>query len=244
MTIIITDIKSIVENLKVGSLFAIFFCIANPLYATDAETAYSWRDTISDQVIHEWRLRSGSQADTAVSFVGVSADYQLPECLHEYDINAPRPIQPGRNGLQISCQTPFWVQHLAIRLEHYSNVIVLSQPANSGDTLSAQHLRQTRLDTGDLGKGYYIEKNDVIGQMVRRSLRPGTVLSPDMLTAPDIVSRGERVSILLQRPGFQVEMAGTALTSGKLGDRIRVRNETSQRIIAAEIIGTGLVQVQ
>lgn len=244
MTIIITDIKSIVENLKVGSLFAIFFFAHTAFSANDVDLTSSWRDTLSDQVIQEWRNRSGSQADAAVTFVGVSADYQLPECHHEYDLTTPRPIQPGRNGLQISCQTPFWVQHLAIRLEHYSNVIVLAQPVNSGDTLSTQHLRQTRLDTGDLGKGYYIEKTDVIGQMVRRSLRPGTVLSPDMLTAPDIVSRGERVSIVLQRPGFQVEMAGTALTSGKLGDRIRVRNETSQRIIAAEVIGTGLVQVQ
>ncbi|MBE0483346.1 MAG: flagellar basal body P-ring formation protein FlgA [Bacterioplanes sp.] len=244
MTIIITDIKSIVENLKVGSLFAIFFVACNPLFASETNDASLWREVISEQVIHEWRQRSGSQADTSVSFIGVSADYQLPECQHEYEITTPRPIQPGRNGLQISCQAPFWVQHLAIRLEHYSNVIVLAQPANSGDTLSAQHIRQTRLDTGELGKGYYIDKSDVIGQMVRRSLRPGTILSPDMLTVPDIIARGERVSIVLQRPGFQVEMAGTALTSGKLGDRIRVRNETSQRIIAAEVIGTGLVQVQ
>jgi flagella basal body P-ring formation protein FlgA len=65
-----------------------------------------------------------------------------------------------------------------------------------------------------------------------------------MLDPPVIINRGERVKIRVNRPGIRIEMNGTALENGRQDERIRVRNEQSQKIVYGRAAGRGLVQVE
>ena len=70
----------------------------------------------------------------------------------------------------------------------------------------------------------------------------GPVLS-NMLKQPIILRRGESVSLLARSPTFEVRMEGKALMDGAVGDRVKVRNLRSKRIVEGRITETGTVLV-
>lgn len=251
MTVNIHNKKSIVENRQLVRLFIAFLLLG----LVSVSRADGWRTHIEQDLLMRWNKLSqghnpaataGNKADnnSAVSFIGIGDDYQLPECRHTPQIRLVKALQPGRNGVEISCGTPYWKQHMAIQLQVYRQVVVLSQLVRRDDLLSSQHLHQSRQDIGSLSKGFYQSPDQVIGLQVKRALRPGTILSPDMLELPELVRRGQFVAIRIERPGIQVEMEGTAMGSGHQGERIRVRNNQSGKIISATIVARGLVQVE
>jgi flagella basal body P-ring formation protein FlgA len=235
---------SIVENQRRCRIFAAIFLAAIPLLYAPATQASGWQQDVEQRLLIRWQEISGHESDSALSFPGLPADYQLPDCEGGFDLALVKPLQAGRNGLELSCNTPYWKQHLAVQLHIYKAVAVLRKPVSAGQPLTADDISMVRHDTGELTKGYYLHPEDVQEQISRRSLRAGTVLSPDMLDPPVIINRGERVKIRVNRPGIRIEMNGTALENGRQDERIRVRNEQSQKIVHGRVAGRGLVQVE
>ncbi len=227
-------------------IFVGFLLSGLTLGAALAETAAneaSWREALSTRILAQWRSLTTDEQDAEVSYPSVSPQYVLPSCADEPNIELIRPLQPGRNGIELRCADPYWVQNLALQLHIYRDVAVLQNPIKNGEIIQPEHVSMIRYDTGELGKGFYLTLAEVIGTEARRSLRTGTVISPDMIEAADIIARGQPVTIRLKRPGIHIEMAGTALTDGHLGEHIRVRNDRSQKILSAKVLRAGLVQV-
>jgi len=231
---------SIVQNQKSGRRI-VFFLL---LWLSVMPAAADWRDDINTQLSQRWISLTGNQDEHSVSFIGISDDYLLPACQHTVDWQLVKALQPGRNGIQLSCSSPYWRQHIAIQFRVIQPVVVLSHASRGGQPLQSSQVRISRMDIGQLSKGFYRTPFEVIGLLSKRALPPGTVLSPDMLELPILVKRGQAVAIRLQRPGIEVEMDGTAMGSGHQGERIRVRNNQSGKIISAVIIARGLVQVK
>ena len=57
------------------------------------------------------------------------------------------------------------------------------------------------------------------------------------LMQPTQITRGDPVRMQLQIGGLSVAGQGLALESGAAGDRIRVRNVSSQAVLEAEVVG-------
>jgi len=235
---------SIVENLRHRRIFAAIFLAGIALLCAPLAQASDWQKEVEQRLLKRWQEISGDKADSAISFPGLQANYQLPDCAAGFELALVKPLQAGRNGLELSCSAPYWKQHLALQLHIYKPVAVLRQAVSADQPLTSADISMVRHDIGELTKGYYIRKEDVNEQVSRRSQRTGTVLSPDMLDPPIIISRNERVKIRVNRPGIQIQMNGTALENGRLDERIRVRNEQSQKIVFGRVAGRGLVQVE
>ena len=82
-----------------------------------------------------------------------------------------------------------------------------------------------------------------LGRTPKRSLKPGTVLSANLLESSELVSRGSRVTILGEIGGIEVRMEGKALGGGALGERVKVQNSSSNRRLEATVVAVGIVQV-
>jgi flagella basal body P-ring formation protein FlgA len=104
-------------------------------------------------------------------------------------------------------------------------------------------LRTERRDLTTLPAGYETDATRLIGKRLRRSLREQAAIPPRALEAPKLVNRGDRVTIVVNHGGMQVTASGTALRDGAQGEYVRVRNETSERIIEGEVVATRRVQV-
>lgn len=229
---------SIADIRQCHRIFAVFFCLLSLPASAD------WQSRISAALCSRWQEISGLQAECSVSFPGLSPSFQLPHCDLDWQQLLLRPLQPGRNGLEIQCEQPWWKQNLAVQLHIYTEVAVLAQPVSAGQTLTATDISFVRHDTGALNNGYLTEPAQLLGMEIKRSLRSGTVLNTDMLAPPLLINRGEQLSIRIQRPGIRIEMKGTALEAGRRGQRIRVRNDQAQKTLTAVVIDKGLVQVE
>jgi flagella basal body P-ring formation protein FlgA len=81
------------------------------------------------------------------------------------------------------------------------------------------------------------------GLSAKHSLRAGQVIRQADVAKPELVARGEAVTIVFQVPGITLTMIGKAVDPGALGDVISVINAQSKHTVQATVIGPGRVSV-
>ncbi|MCP1675627.1 flagella basal body P-ring formation protein FlgA [Natronocella acetinitrilica] len=153
--------------------------------------------------------------------------------------------QGGRTTIGVRCadQAP-WTIYVSAQVDSFVEVYTVGRTLSRGERLREADLSLLEVNVGTLGHGYFTEADQVVGMELRRPARSGEVLTPAMITLPELVRRGQTVTVLASSGSAQVSMRGEAMEGGAMGDRIRVRNVQSQRVIEGEIIGDGRVRVR
>lgn len=90
---------------------------------------------------------------------------------------------------------------------------------------------------------YLRAEEDLRGIKLVKDLNLGSVLSNDTYVADVVVKSGDLVRIVGQSGRLKVVVNGKARGSGRIGDRISVKNLQSNKIIQATITDEGLVKV-
>jgi flagella basal body P-ring formation protein FlgA len=222
-----------------GRIITILCLLASGLCQAD------WQAELTEQLIEEWQQSLGDSLNgrVAISFPGLNQDYQLPDCSHPTDSAWKRPLQPGRNQLILTCESPRWRQHLATRLHQWTAVAILTQPLQSDVLLTKDAVRFVEKDLGDLQQGYFTHWSQLSGQALKRPLRTGTVLTPNMIQGALLINRGDLLVIQIQRRGISLETKGIALAKGRLGQSIKVKNQRSGKVLAATVVSSNRVRV-
>jgi flagella basal body P-ring formation protein FlgA len=136
-----------------------------------------------------------------------------------------------------------WTLYVQAKVNLYKTVLVTSQGLPRGTELQASHLRREQRDISSLNLGYLTDESNAIGQILKRALRPDAALAPQHLQTRKLVKRGERVGIIAQIGEIEVRMNGKALSDGAMGDRIRIENQRTKRIIEAIVSARGIARV-
>ncbi len=102
-------------------------------------------------------------------------------------------------------------------------------------------------------KETYISENDLIypgglrelsGKVLRRDVSAGMVITNPMLDNPQVIRRGETVSLVIDNKQLLVKTKGKAQDPGKVGEKIRVKNLTSDRELVGRVAGEGTVVIE
>ena len=109
--------------------------------------------------------------------------------------------------------------------------------------LGAEDLVTEERDVSRLPRGYVADASRLLGRRLSRPVTSGSVLTPSMIEEQTIVRRGQSVTLVVRNGGFNVAMAGTALADGVQGERIRVRNEASDRVVEGLVRSSQQVEV-
>ena len=150
----------------------------------------------------------------------------------------------GNTSIGVRCQTPkAWSLYVSAKVSVYSEVLVAARTLSRGTHLGAADVEFERRDLSRLPYGYLTDVAELDGKMSNRRINAGTVLTPSSLKDAPMVRRGERVILTIDTGGLQIRASGTAMQDGTRGQRIRVRNTGSKRVIEGVIIGPGLVEV-
>ena len=147
--------------------------------------------------------------------------------------------------VKVACSGPKpWSLYVPVSIERYEKVVILARPVAPGGTLTRADVRMDERSVNGLVSGYFTHADEVVGKQMRRSLGVGQALTRLAVLAPKLVSRGERVVMLAGTRGLEVRVQGTALMDGAAGDRIRVRNERSRRVVEGILAPDGTVRVR
>lgn len=120
-----------------------------------------------------------------------------------------------------------WKIYLPVTVEAYARVMVAQHPIGPGTLITAGDVSWTKRDIASLGYGYLPSLGDSGGYESKRSIAQGAVLTPNMVVASSIISKGQRVQLNSSAGPVSVSMMGIALQNGALGSRILVKNLNS-----------------
>ncbi len=150
----------------------------------------------------------------------------------------------GKTTVHVKCtgETP-WAVFINANIQLYKQVMVTATPLDRGHILKASDFRPMEMELSRLNHGFYTEAGALIGQQLKRRLNQHKVIKANYIKPPTLVKRGEIVSIVAENASYSVKMNGTALMNGAQGDRIRVRNLSSKRIIEATVRASGVVDI-
>lgn len=187
-----------------------------------------------------------TSAEYEINVLPLDNQLRLAECTQALEVfKSTEIVKAGRATLGIRCNAEKkWSIFVSAIIKVYENVIVLTRAVQRGDVITAQHLATEKRDVSKYRGDFLTEVGQVEGKQATRNLAAGFVLGAKSLVEPPMVRRKDKVTITSAQPGFAIQMSGIAMTDGAKGQLIRVKNESSGRIIGAVVIEPGLVQAK
>jgi flagella basal body P-ring formation protein FlgA len=144
--------------------------------------------------------------------------------------------------VRVQCPQPNgWTVRVPVQLKLFRKVLVANRPLLRGDGLRSADVRAEERDVTRLGYGYLENLDQVAGRTLARAVASGSVLSPGVLGGRRMVRAGDHVQMVARLDGIEVRAEGVALGSGDNGARLRVRNESSGRVVDAMVSAPGVV---
>lgn len=200
-------------------------------------------EAIQSLVESEFRQRA---QDYQAEVLPLDSRLRLPECSKPIEAFFPqgrRETGAWSVGVRCAGERP-WTIYDKVKVKASLDVLVLRSAVRQGAVIGPADIALVKKDLSELGGGYLTTPGQAIGMAARRGLAGGSVLSAEQLTPPKMIRRGEKVVIRAESGGYQINMSGEALADGEQGQRIRVRNEQSGRIVQGTVAGPGLLRVQ
>jgi flagellar basal body P-ring formation protein FlgA len=146
-------------------------------------------------------------------------------------------LEPSMDGKP---QRTFWVKaEISVR----ARVVKVAKPVAYRGVLMPDDLCELVADIGDPTAEYVRTTADAAGKVATRALRPGEFLTRRSVGDADFIRSGAMVQLLVETGSLRMSVTVRALQNGKLGDRIKVRNMDSDRVITAVVTGRGEVRV-
>lgn len=180
-----------------------------------------------------------------VGEVQIDPRLQLPQCEQPLQVfSQSGEVKPGRNTVGVRCHgEKGWTIYSTVSIKAFKDVLVLKKTLNRNDIIRAEYLSMETRDTGLLQQGYVTEVDEIVNKQAARNIPAGSVLGRHHYVDPTLVKRGERVTIQSAKAGMLISAVGTAMADGSRGQKINVKNMSSQRVIQATVVEAGQVSV-
>jgi flagella basal body P-ring formation protein FlgA len=130
-----------------------------------------------------------------------------------------------------------------VRISVQSEQVVAAESLPAGCPIETSQLRVETFAGFPLRRATLQRIEEAAGRVPRRSLAPGTALSPADLDAPYEVKRGDSVRVAVASGQAHLELEGRAEASGRRGQTIPVLNPASGKRFSARVDGAGRVEV-
>jgi flagella basal body P-ring formation protein FlgA len=194
------------------------------------------------------RFTLGKPADVALNFDGGLRPLHVePDAKGEpqvariyYDAHSGRfevtlEIPTGR-----SSQVPL---RLAGRAIATVEVATVAQTIERGAVLRNADVVMERQPRARIERDVITDRAQAVGLAARNTLQAGRLLRAAELMKPQLIKRGEQVTLIYEVPGITLTVRGKAAEGGAKGDVISVLNEQSKHTVQGVISGPGRVVI-
>lgn len=172
------------------------------------------------------------------------ARLRLPQCRVALQAFLPSGAKDvGNTAVGVRCPDPGWTVYQRATVHVYDQVLVARHFLRRNSTLSANDLKAERRELSALPGGYETDAAQLIGKQLRQALMAGMVISPRNVKIPSAVRQGDTITLVVRSGGMEVTSSGIALGEAGIGQRVRVRNTASQRVIEGVVVGERRVEV-
>lgn len=211
--------------------------------------AAAWQDPqeIRD-VAHDYIAASAAQAHGAQPTVIVNPPdsrlrlAQCPQSLEAFIPPGGRTL--GRTVVGVRCPAgKRWSIFVPVEIRIERTLAVAARPLPRGTHLKKGDLRLAIFDVSQIRGSYITDVDEALGTVLKRPISVGQPVTATVLRTPRMIKRGQAVTLVLQVGAITVRGRGKALADGGRGDRIRVRNNSSRRVVEGRVISPDTVEV-
>ena len=229
----------------VPALLALGYSALATADATRPEQLIGAGEVFLEQAVSEYLQRSNIAGRHEIQINRLDPRLRLPLCQQPLTTTLESPAEPiGRVTLRVRCDgvTP-WTVFVPGQVRLYREVVIASRPLKRDNLLTETDVILAERDVGLLNQGYLTALKQAVGKKLTRPLLPDQVLAPVHVQLAEAIRKGDQVVISARSGGISVRMTGEALSDGTIGKQISVRNQRSNRVIRARVVGPGQVEV-
>jgi flagella basal body P-ring formation protein FlgA len=182
-----------------------------------------------------------------INLVRQLADVSLPNGVIDIKLSIPSGtvnyvgVTPVRARVSIGGKV-YRDVNFVVEVKIYDYLIIANHDLQIEVPVSESDFRLAEIPVD--GRGDYVKDiTEVKGLVPQRIIRAGSPVSAIYFRQPVVVNNGTPVKIVVHYKGIEAMAKGFAMTRGRIGEVIKVKNESSQKIISAKVIDSGTVEV-
>ena len=188
--------------------------------------------------------QGGARGDLTAAADRLDPRLRLSVCDQALEINEGRPLNlnRGRQTVKVSCHgSSPWRIYVPVELTRRQQAVVAARPLASGDVITAADLSLATVDANRARQRYYTDPRELVGMMATQPLQSGQLITARNLGVNAVVDRGDMVSIQAGTRGFVVGSTGEVQGRAGVGQRVRVKNIRSGKVIEAVVVDSRTV---
>jgi flagella basal body P-ring formation protein FlgA len=151
----------------------------------------------------------------------------IPFCVHI--------LVDGREALKV---------HAPATIEVWSDVVLTVKPLGKYQPIEADDIIVKKMNLARVPANVVVRADQVLGLRARHSIAANCLLRNDQIESLPVIRRGDVVQMIAESDVLKVAAKGMAKENGAVGERIRVMNLRSRKIIYAQVLNEQTVQVE
>lgn len=151
----------------------------------------------------------------------------------------------GAVSVAIACrgEQP-WTIYVRSHVVAQQTVPVLNKPLARHEVITRSDLKLITRPVDSNTAGLIVETDQLVGMQLKRALDAGSILRLANLRKPDVIKRGQQVTLVSAARGLEVRIQGKALGDAADGERVAVSNLSSGKRVEGVAHSDGTVSVQ
>ncbi len=225
---------------------ALLVILTTPLTQNVFASPYQSLNTIKSAVKHYLEEQQIASVKHKISIGKIDKRLRLVACDSELEtFFLPGSKNSGNTTVGVHCASPKeWTFYVPANVKIFKRVAVSRHPLSRGEEINSENIQFIEKEISSLNSGYFTQKKIVTGRITKRALPAGHIFTPKSIKHPNLVLRGEEVTIVVKSNGFQVRVTGEALMDGSARQKIKVKNKASKKVLEAIVTGRGIVNVR
>lgn len=233
--------------MKVVNFLCFFYCFytvtANANELMDLKQLETSAKAFLVQEIQK-TMANAKQTTIDVSIRPIDSRLRLAACDNNLTFERKNvPIQ-SKTSIRARCrgEKP-WATFIMANVSLRQEIVVIKHELPRHHILESDDLTRVKKDIATLRRGYKTNIESLVGKQLKRNARANTVVYDFQLQLPDIIKKGDLVTVSSRRGSLVVSSSGIAMNNGHKGEKIKVENQRSLRIIQGRVTGPGSVEV-
>jgi flagellar basal body P-ring formation protein FlgA len=223
-------------------VFLIMTTLSSNAYSKESHSL----DNIS-KTAHDFILEQTQNPDEEINIVVGQLDPRLRLHPCTVPLEAFSPGYTMRQGLStvgVRCRDGKpWSLYVPVTIKNFKKVAVLKQAVTRNTVLTDDNILLEKMNINRLSSGYFDDIKQLKGKVLTQNLSKGAVLTQHHIKSPMAINRGQLVTLVAKNSVIEVRAEGKAMSKGAIGERIKVKNMKTKRIVEGVIIDKYLINV-
>lgn len=132
---------------------------------------------------------------------------------------------------------------IRVKISYFEDVLIASDRIGRHQIINSENCISKRMEITSLTARPLTSENSLADLWSKRDIRKGQILSSGSVEKIPTILTGQGISILYKSNVIEISAKGLAMESGYIGERIRIKNEQSKKILTGTIIDGGTVEI-